>query len=155
MQAKEHFRLRLPPLDYGDPSLWGPELVGTFSAAFVHLAGPAQSPDEAKDVGWRAVADADVSFPLSLPMTPELHPRVDEAFNAGAVALVRDQSFDRVLGLTERAHDDFRRLLANTPARDYRDDAYLYRRMVLVIEHHVDHRSQLETELARLGAPLA
>jgi hypothetical protein len=154
VQATEQFRLHLPPLDYGDASLWGPELVGTFSAAFVHLAGPGLSPDDSKEAGWRAVAEAGVSLPLSVPLTPELHTKVDEAFNAGAVALVRGQSFGTVLGLTERAHQSFYRLLAETPVSDYSSDGYLYRRMVLVIEHHDVHRSQLEAELAQLRAPL-
>lgn len=155
VQAMEHFRLSLPPLDYGDASIWGQELFGTFTAAFVHLAPPGQSPDDAREVGWRAVADAGVSLPLSVPATPELHMKVDDAFNAGAVVLVRDQSFERVLGLSERAHADFHRLLEELPASDYGKDGYLYRRMVAVIEHHVEHRGQLEAELAQLTAPSA
>jgi hypothetical protein len=153
VQATQHFRLGLPPLDYGDPGRWGPELFGTFDAAFARLVGPDQSREEAREVGWRAVAAAGVSLPLSVPETAELHMKVDEAFNDGAVALVRDQSFDRVLQITEGAHADFRRLLEERPADGYAPDGHLYRRMVLVIQHHVDHRTELEAHLANVAAP--
>lgn len=155
VQATQHFRLRLPPLDYGDAAKWGPELFGTFSAAFAHLAGPGQTADQAAEVGWREVANAGVSLPLPAQMTPESHMRVDEAFNAGAVALVRDQPFERVLHLTERAHADFHLMLVESPPSEYATDGHLYRRMLLVIEHHVDHRRQLEAQLATVISPRA
>jgi hypothetical protein len=147
VQAVQHFRLRLPPLDYGHAALWGPELRGTFGMAFARLARSDQTPDEAAAIGWREVAGAGVSLPLSVRVTPELHMKVDEAFNAGAVALVRDQSFQGVLHLTERAHAAFLELLVESPPSEYRSDSHLYGRMLLVVRHHAEHRSHLETQL--------
>jgi hypothetical protein len=51
VQATEHFRLHLPPLDYGDHRIWRSELFGTFNTAFAYLASPEQSEEAAQHLG--------------------------------------------------------------------------------------------------------
>ncbi len=148
VQATEHFRLHLPPLDYGDARIWGAELFGTFNAAFAYLAGPVQGPELAQQLGWHMVARAGIALPLTVRDTAEQHMRVDDAFNAAAVELVRGRPFHDILQMTEAAHANMLQLLAERPASDYEPGAHLYRRMALVITHHAEHRTQLEAQLA-------
>jgi hypothetical protein len=151
-QATEHFRLHLPPVDYGDGRTWGPELIGTFSTAFRCLAPPDLSEETVQRSGWGAVARSGVALPLATPDTPETHRRVDDAFNLAAVELVRDRPFPEVLRLTEEAHANLLRFLEQAPAEEYAPDRYLYRRLVLVIAHHAEHRTQLEAQVAAATA---
>jgi hypothetical protein len=74
---------------------------------------------------------------------------VDDAFNAAAVELAGDQTFHTVLHLTERAHANLFQLLGQYPASDYRLDGHLCRRMVLILEHHAEHRVHLEAQLVQ------
>jgi len=101
------------------------------------------NPDVASQAGWEAVASSGVVLPLPVEDTPDQHMRVDDAFNAAAVALVRNRPFDDVLHLTERTHANLIELLEKCPVDSYGDNSYLYRRMVLVVAHHVEHRVQL------------
>lgn len=151
IQAMEHFRLSLPPLDYGDRENWTPELVGTFNAAFEQLAGSTLSPGAAHQKGWRAVVRS-VTLPLPVKDTPREHMRVDDAFNAAAVELVHDRPFNEVLRLTEETHHRFLSLLAQRSASDYADDSDLFQRVRLVITHHDEHRSELEALAAQAMA---
>ncbi len=153
IQATEHFRLGLPLLDYGDTIGWRPALIGTFNTAFAVLAGSTRSPEAAQQVGWEAVTKSGVTLPLAVADTPEQHLRVDDAFNAAAVELVRDRPFDDILRLTEEAHANLLRLLEQRPADEYVPGAHLYQRMLLVIAHHAEHRAQLEAQLPEATAP--
>ena len=153
IQATEHFRLGLPPLDYGDSRGWQPALIGTFNTAFAVLAASTRSPEAGQQVGWEAVTRSGVTLPLAVADTPEQHLRVDEAFNAAAVELVRDRPFDDIMRLTEEAHANLLRLLEQRPADEYMSGTHLYQRMLLVIAHHAEHRAQLEAQVAGATAP--
>jgi hypothetical protein len=146
VQATEHFRLHLPPLDYGNASIWRPDMFGTFNTAFEHLSD--QTAATARQTGWDVVAGAGVVVPLAAEETPEEHLRVDEAFNRAAVELVRGRTFEDVRRLTEGAHDSLLQFLERAPVEEYGRDHHLYLRLRLIVQHHVEHRTELERQVA-------
>jgi hypothetical protein len=150
VQAAEHFRLHLPPLHYGNSRIWDAAMFGTFDTAFERLSDRAA--DAARRSGWEVVARSGVALPLATKETPAEHLRVDEAFNAAAVELVRDRPFEDVLQLTEEAHGDLLKILEQAPAQEYGHDRHLYRRLLLIVQHHVEHRAELERQVAEATA---
>ena len=97
------------------------------------------------------MARAGVVLPLSTEDTPEEHLRVDDAFNAAAVELIRCRPFQDVLRLTERAHERLLQVLEETPAVEYANDGQLYLRLMRIVQHHAEHRRELEA--ARIRTP--
>jgi hypothetical protein len=150
VQATEHLRLHLPPQDYGNDRIWRAAMFGTFNTAFEYLSD--QSAEAARRSGWEAVARAGVVLPLSTEDTPEEHLRVDDAFNAAAVELVRSRPFQDVLRLTERAHERLLRVLEEAPSEEYANDGQLYLRLLRIIQHHGEHRKELEAARIRMLA---
>jgi hypothetical protein len=152
VQAAEHFRLHLPPQDYGNGRIWRTAMFGTFNTAFEYLSD--QSAEAARRSGWEAVARAGVVLPLTTEDTPDKHLRVDDAFNAAAVELVRGRPFQDVLRLTERAHERLLRVLEEAPSEEYANDGQLYLRLLRIIQHHAGHRRHLERQVVGVSAPV-
>jgi hypothetical protein len=50
--------------------------------------------------------------------------------------------------LTEEAHENLLRFLEQAPVEEYEHDRYLYLRLRLIVQHHVEHRTELERQVA-------
>ena len=146
VQAAEHFAHGLAPLNYGADGQWGPAMADTFNVVFETLAGPGVSPEDARVAGWAAVEQEGFKLPLAVPESDELHARVDDAFNAAAVGLVKKTPFEVVLRKTESAHAELYRRLCERLASEPLPGSPTYRRLLLIIAHHELHSEELERQ---------
>jgi hypothetical protein len=109
---------------------WGPREV------LAHIAG------------W--AAEATTRIPQVIAGSPPLtytdadqHAAVDDAFNAAVIMILGDQSFEQVCRISQEAHQRFKQMLQAQNEDIFVPGSYVYERLKLVIDHHLQHAQEL------------
>jgi hypothetical protein len=110
---------------------WGPREV------LAHIAG------------W--AAEATVRIPQVIAGSPPVvytddtqHGAINDAFNAAAIIIAGNQSFDQVSAIMQQTHQRFVHMLQAQDDSIFVPGNYVYERVLAVVRHHLQHTQELE-----------
>jgi len=98
--------------------------------------------------GW--AAEATMRIPQVIAGSPPLiytdaaqHAAVDDAFNAAVILMLGNQSFEQVSSILQESHQHFNNMFQAQDEKLFVPGSYVYERLKLVIDHHLQHAQEL------------